>query len=235
MAERRPLVIVGGNLVELPPGDTVPVGTVLAAGTSVGQVLKWNGTAWAAGTDDTGGGGGGTTTAGRTMIPIMAGSMQPSASGGSGVLTNIATSANQPDVLTLNFNQTTQQHAQFSIPFPKRWNRGTITARFRWSHASTTTNFGCVWGIQAVAVSDNEAINQAYGTAVEVTDTGGTANRLYVSPETSALTVAGTPADGDTVFFRVYRKAADAADTLAIVSRLHGVDLFITTNAENDA
>ena len=68
-----------------------------------------------------------------------------------------------------------------------------------------------------------------------VTDTGGTANRLYVSPETPAMTVAGTPADGDTVFFRVYRKAADAADTLAIVSRLHGVDLFITTNAENDA
>ncbi len=62
MAERRPLVIVGGNLVELPPGDTVPVGTVLAAGSSVGQVLKWNGTAWAAGTDDTGGGGGGGTT-----------------------------------------------------------------------------------------------------------------------------------------------------------------------------
>ena len=161
--------------------------------------------------------------------------MQPSASGGSSVLTNIATSANQPDVQTLNFHQSTQQHAQFAIPLPKRWNRGTITARFRWSHASTTTNFGCVWGIQAVAVSDNEAINQAYGTAVEVTDTGGTANCLYVSPETSALTVAGTPADGDTVFFRVYRKAADAADTLAIVSRLHGVDLFITTNAENDA
>lgn len=235
MAERRPLVVVAGVVQELPTGDSVPVGTVLAAGTSVGQVLKWNGTAWAAGTDDTGGGGGGTTTAGRTMIPIMAGSMQPSASGGSGVLTNVATSANQPDILTLNFNQTTQQHAQFSIPFPKRWNRGTITARFRWSHASTTTNFGCVWGIQAVAVSDNEAINQAYGTAVEVTDTGGTANRLYVSSETSAMTVAGTPADGDTVFFRVYRKAADAADTLAVVARLHGVDLFITTNAENDA
>lgn len=178
---------------------------------------------------------GGGSTAGRMMIPVMAGSMQPSASGGSGVLSNIATSANQPDVQTLNFHQSTQQHCQFAIPFPKRWNKGTITARFRWSHASTTTNFGCVWGIQAVAVSDNEAINQAYGTAAEVTDTGGTANRLYVSPETSAMTVAGAPADGDTVFFRVYRKAADAADTLAIVSRLHGVDLFITTNAENDA
>lgn len=179
--------------------------------------------------------GGGGSTAGRMMIPVMAGSMQPSASGGSGVLTNIATSANMPDVQTLNFNQTTQQHAQFAIPLPKRWNRGTITARFRWSHAATTTNFGCVWGIQAVAVGDNEAINQAYGTAVEVTDTGGTTNRLYVSGETAAFTVANTPADGDTIFFRVYRKAADAADTLAIVARLHGVDLFVTTDAENDA
>lgn len=180
-------------------------------------------------------GAGGGSTAGRMMIPIMAGSMMPSASGGAGVLTNIATGANLPDVQTLNFHQSTQQHAQFAIPFPKRWNRGTITARFRWSHAATTTNFGCVWGIQAVAVGDGEAINQAYGTAVEVTDTGGTTNSLYVSAETSAFTVANTPADGDTVFFRVYRKAADAADTLAIVARLHGVDLFVTTSAENDA
>lgn len=182
-------------------------------------------------------GEGGGSTAGRMMIAIMAGSMRPSASGGSGVLTNIATSANMPDVQTLDFHQSTQQHAQFSIPFPKRWNRGTITARFRWSHAPTFIGTDCVWGIQAVAVSDNEAINQAYGTAVEVTDTGssGPDNRLYVSSETSAMTVAGTPADGDTVFFRVYRKAADAADTLSVASRLHGVDLFITTNAENDA
>ena len=182
-----------------------------------------------------GGGGGGTSTAGRMMIPIMAGSMQPSASGGSGVLTNIATSANMPDVQTLNFHQSTQQHCQFAIPLPKRWNRGTITARFRWSHAATTTNFGVMWAIQAVAVGDNEAINQAYGTAVTVADTGGTTNRLFVSDETAAFTVAGTPADGDTIFFRVYRVAANAADTLNIAARLHGVDLFVTTDAENDA
>lgn len=257
MAERKPVVLVGGQLQELPAGDTIPVGAVLPAGSSAGQVLKWNGTAWVAGTDDTGGGGGisdapsdgtiygrknggwvaagGGSTAGRMMIPIMAGSMQPSASGGSGVLTNIATSANMPDVQTLNFHQSTQQHAQFAIPLPKRWNRGTITARFRWSHAATTVDFGCVWGIQAVAVGDDEAINQAYGTAVQVTDTGGTTNRLYVTSETAAMAVANTPADGDTIFFRVYRKAADAADTLAIASRLHGVDLFVTTSAENDA
>lgn len=62
MAERRPLVVSSGKLVELPIGDTIPVDAVLPAGSSVGQVLKWNGTAWVAGTDETGGGGGGGTT-----------------------------------------------------------------------------------------------------------------------------------------------------------------------------
>ena len=62
MAERKPVVLVGGQLQELPAGDTIPVGAVLPAGRSVGQVLKWNGTAWVAGTDETGGGGGGGTT-----------------------------------------------------------------------------------------------------------------------------------------------------------------------------
>ena len=59
MAERKPVVLVGGQLQELPAGDTIPVGAVLPAGSSAGQVLKWNGTAWVAGTDETGGGGGG--------------------------------------------------------------------------------------------------------------------------------------------------------------------------------
>lgn len=231
MAERRPLVVVSGVVRELPSGDSLPGGGGgISDAPSDGKLYGRKNAGW-----EEVPAGGGSGTAGRMMVPIMAGSMMPSASGGSGVLTNIATSANQPDVQTLNFHQSTQQHAQFAIPLPKRWNKGTITARFRWSHAATTTNFGVVWGIQAVAVGDNEAINQAYGTAVEVTDTGGTTNRLYVTSETSAMTVANTPADGDTVFFRVYRKAADGADTLAIVARLHGVDLFVTTDAENDA
>lgn len=57
MAERKPVVLVGGQLQELPAGDTIPVGAVLPAGSSAGQVLKWDGTAWVAGTDETGGGG----------------------------------------------------------------------------------------------------------------------------------------------------------------------------------
>lgn len=179
--------------------------------------------------------GSGGSTQGKQMIGIVAAAIRPSVSGGCAALAAIASAANQPDIITLDFDPTTEEYAQFAIPMPKKWNEGTLTIRFRWSHAATTTNFGVVWGVQAVAVSDDDTIAVNFGTAQTVTDTGGTTNDLYITAETSAMTVAGTPADGDTVFFRVYRKAADASDTMAIDARLHGVDVFVTTNADTDA
>jgi len=206
------------------------VAALLVAGTNI--TLTYND---GAGTLTIAASGGGSGTAGKQMIPVNAGSMAPSFSGGCGPLTGYATAANQPDRQVLGFSQTTQQFAQFSVAIPKRWNRGTITARFRWFHPATTTNFGVVWGLQAVAVGDGDAMGVAFGTAGEIADTGGTTDVFYETSETSAITVAGSPADGDTVFFRVYRKPADALDNLNVQARLLGVDVFITTNAENDA
>jgi hypothetical protein len=182
-----------------------------------------------------GGGGGGGSTQGKQAIGIMAAGIRPSVSGGCAILAATASASNQPDIITLDFDATTEEYAQFAIPMPKKWNEGAITARFRWSHAATTTNFGVVWGLQAVAVSDDDTIAASFGTAQIVTDTGGTTNDLYITAETSALTVGGSPAAGDSVFFRVYRKAADASDTMAIDARLHGVDVFVTTDADTDA
>lgn len=178
-------------------------------------------------------GGGG--TAGRHSIPILAGAMRPSATGGCATLATIASAANQPDIQTLDFDATTQEYAQFSIPMPKSWNEGTVTFVPIWSHAATTTNFGVVWDLQAVAVSNDDAIAVAFGTAQTSTDTGGTTNDVYFGPESSAITVAGTPAAEDVVFFRLSRVTGNGSDTMAIDARLHGIVLYITTDAENDA
>lgn len=172
---------------------------------------------------------------GKHVIPIVAAGMSPSVTGGCAALALVAGAANQPDKVSLDFDASTEEYAQFAIPAPKSWNEGTLTARFRWSHAATATNFGVVWGIQAVAVSDDDTLNVNFGTAQTVTDTGGTTDDLYVTSETSAITVAGTPAAGDTIFFRVYRKSADGSDNLAVDARLHGVDIFMTTDALTDA
>jgi hypothetical protein len=177
----------------------------------------------------------GTQFAGKHMIPVMAGAMSPSVTGGCATLTAIASAANQPDIRTLDFDATTEEYAQFALPMPQSWDEGTITFEVLWSHAATATNFGTVWGLQGVAVSNDDAIAVAYGTAQTVTDTGGTTNDLYSSPESAAITIAGTPTAGDTVFFRLYRKAADASDTMTIDARLHAIRLYFTSNSETDA
>lgn len=176
-----------------------------------------------------------TSPVGRHMVPVMAGYIQPSVTGGCAVLTSIASAANQPDIVTLDFDPTTQEYAQFSIPMPESWDEGTITFQPIWSHAATTTNFGVVWNLQAVAVSNDDAIAVAFGTAQTSTDTGGTTNDLYVGPESSAITVGGSPAAGDTVFFRLSRVTGDGSDTMAIDARLHGIRLYMTTDAATDA
>lgn len=173
--------------------------------------------------------------AGRHAVPIMAASMRPSVSGGCASLAAIVSAANQPDIVSLDFDATTQEYAQFSVPMPKSWDEGTITFKAIWSHPATATNFGVVWDLQAVAISDNEAFAVSYGTAQTSTDTGGTTDRQYISPESSAITVAGSPAAEDVVHFRISRVTGNGSDTMAVDARLHGIVLFINTNAETDA
>jgi hypothetical protein len=147
--------------------------------------------------------------------------------------TEMATNKNM--FRTLDFDTTTQEFAQFEIFLPKSWNLGTVTFRAVWSHAATVTNFGVQWGLQAVARSDADAGDVAFGTEQVSTDTGGTTNAIYISPESAAITIAGTPAAGDTVQFQIKRNPSDANDTLAVDARLHGIQLFFTTSASTDA
>lgn len=138
-------------------------------------------------------------------------------------------------ISTLDFDTTTQEFAQFSIRMPKSWNEGTVTFIPVWSHPSTTTNFGVVWAVQAIALSDGDALDTAFGTEQTSTDTGGTTDDIYQGPESSAITVGGTPAEGDYVIFQVKRNPADGSDTLAVDARLHGVIILYTVNTATDA
>lgn len=175
------------------------------------------------------------STQGKHAIFVAAGSISPSVTGGCAALAAVASGANLPDIRSLDFDATTQEFAQFALTMPKSWNEGTITFAPIWSHAATATNFGVVWQLQGIAVSDNEAIGTAYGTAQTSTDTGGTTDKLYMGPESSAITIAGSPAAQDTVFLRVARVPADGSDTMAIDARLVGIVVYITTDAETDA
>lgn len=147
----------------------------------------------------------------------------------------VETSTNKIMLRTFDFDTTTAEYVQFSIQMPKSWNEGTVTFRAVWSHAATTTNFGVAWSLQGVALSDDDAADTAFGTKQTVTDTGGTTDDIYITSESSAITIAGTPAAQDWVVFQVERTVGDAGNTLGIDARLHGIQLYYTTDAGNDA
>lgn len=171
---------------------------------------------------------------GKETIWIPAVAMYPTTTNGAAT-GSAEMSTNKNMFKTLDFDTSTQEFAQFEVFFPKSWNTSTVTFKPVWSHASTTTNFGVVWALQGVARSDDDAGDVAFGTEQTSIDTGGTTNDIYIGPESSAITIGGSPTTGDTVQFQVKRVPANGSDTMTIDARLHGVQLFFTTSASTDA
>ena len=147
--------------------------------------------------------------------------------------TTAAATSGRPDIRSLAFDTSTDEHAQFTIAMPKMWNEGTITAQFYWTNASATSGT-VAWGLQGISLSNDDAIDTAFGTAIVTTDTQtGTAKDVHISAASSAITIGGSPAAGDLTCFQVYRDVS--ADNLAEDALLLGIKIFYTINAANDA
>jgi len=172
---------------------------------------------------------------GKQTIWIPANAMTPTESNGCAAVETVETTAGRPDMHVLDFDDGADEHAQFSVAFPKSWNLGTVTFQVFWCSTATDTD-GVSWGLQGVAMNDNETMDVVYGTAIVVDDANqGAAEELLVTAESTAVTIAGTPADNDLTYFRIFRDVSDANDTAAEDARLIGLKLFYTTDALNDA
>ena len=148
---------------------------------------------------------------------------------------SVETTATQPELKVLDFDASTAQYAQFAIAMPKSWNLGTVTYQVFWSPSTTNTG-NCIFGLQGVSCSEGDTADVAFGTAQEVTDAGiGTVEDVQMTSASSAMTIAGSPADDDQTFFQLYRDAADGSDTFTGEARVLGIKLFYTTDAANDA
>ena len=147
----------------------------------------------------------------------------------------IETTATRPDIKVLDFDAGTAEYAQFAVAMPKSWNLGTVTFQAWWTPSNTNTG-NCIFGLQGVSCSDSDTADVVFGTAQEVTDAGiGTVEDVQVTGTSSAMTIAGSPADNDMTFFQVYRDAADGSDTFTGDARLIGIKMYYTTDAANDA
>ena len=147
----------------------------------------------------------------------------------------VETTATRPDMKVLDYDASTTQYAQFSVAFPKSWNEGTVTYQVFWTPATTNTG-NCLFGLQAVAVGDNDTIDVVYGTKIYVTDAAiGPVEDQQVSSESSAVTIAGSPAVDQQTYFNFLRAADSGSDTFTGDARVLGIKIFFTTDAANDA
>jgi len=172
--------------------------------------------------------------AGKETIWVPAASMYPTTTAGA-TAEQIETTAGRPDLKALNFDGSTDEFAQFAVAFPKSWNEGTITYQVYWSPNGTNTG-NCLFELQGVACGDGDTIDVAFGSSVTVTDAGiGTAEDQQVSAESSAVTIAGSPAVDQLCYFQFFRDANAGGDTFTSEARVLGIKLFYTTDAANDA
>jgi hypothetical protein len=195
--------------------------TRLAAGTN-GHYLKTQGTGanptWAAVTASGGG---------STNVWIPASAWIPRTTTGAGIDSR-EQSTNKINTDELLFDAGTDEFAQAMIVMPSNWNAGTVTAKFHWT--ASTSSGDVVWGLQGRAYANDDALDQAMGTAQTATDTLTATNDVDISPATSAITLGGTAASGNPVIFQVYRDADAGGDTLATDARLLGVEISYTSS-----
>ena len=147
----------------------------------------------------------------------------------------VETTATRPEMKVLDFDPSTIEYSQFSVAMPNSWNLGNVTFQAFWSPSSTDTGDAMI-GLQGVSVPNDATSDVVFGTGVTVTDTaGGAVEDVMVSPVSTAVTIAGTPADDDYTYFQVYRAATTGGDDFTGDVRLLGIKLFYTTDAANDA
>ncbi len=130
----------------------------------------------------------------------------------------------------LAFDQSDEQNAFFVYSLPTGWNEGTITFRVKWTSASGSGTF--VAGLKALAVSNDGAMDAAWGAEITVTDTLLAADDCHISPESTALTIGGTPAEGDLILFNLARKTG--SDTLTADAQLLEIILTFTRASYTD-
>lgn len=169
---------------------------------------------------------------GRQSMYVPASGMYPKAVNGAEEIT-YDSGSNDVTIRALGFDTTTQEYAQFEVAMPKSWDEGTVTFVPYWTNTGGSSTQTVSWTLAGVAISNDDTLNASLGTAQSSSDTWLAQNDLHVGPESSDITIGGSPAEGDLLIFQVSRDVAN--DNMAGDAVLLGIMLFFTINASNDA
>jgi hypothetical protein len=178
--------------------------------------------------------------AGRQTIPLLAGGGTLPSGGGIAPCVGVnAFDSGSNDVFMrqCSFAAATDNAIYYTFFFPKGASESTdLVAQIDWTSATTTdATDDVIWTAAAVCFSNDDAINgNAFPAVDQVTDTQTAAGDYLVSGEITAITPAGTPAEGDGCVIRFTRDADAGGDNFNGTAELIAVRLFYVDNASSD-
>jgi hypothetical protein len=161
-------------------------------------------------------------------MSFPAGSMTPRTTNGAASGTKEYTT-NDIDLDFFDFDAATNEGVQVAFLVDEAWNLSTCKFKFVWTTGTTAGTGNVVWGVRAVAISNDDPLDAAFGTAQTVTDGFLLADDNHTTAATPAVTVGGTPTLGDLVVFEFYRDAANVSDTYTQDARLLNVTMQYKT------
>lgn len=168
--------------------------------------------------------------AGKQMMWIPAGSMKNDITSPASCGDTLDTGSNDLTISVCAFDTgATEERADFQIGMPKAWNESTVTFSTLLVCSSCSAAQTVQFELACVAISHDDVLNAAVGTAQASSVTVTAAGDLQAGAESSAITIAGTPAENDYVACRISRDTS--VDNGAGDALLLGIKFFWTDNA----
>ena len=119
------------------------------------------------------------------------------------------------------------ESVEFNYVMPPAWDRSTIKFKVYWAPGHANANVGewVKFELSAGAFSNDDALDTALGTAATVTDEVIADDNVHITAASGALTIAGTPALGDMIHFKLNRDYdyAGAGSAMDVDARIFGI------------
>lgn len=156
-----------------------------------------------------------------SSVWIGAGEIIPRSTNGAGISSS-ETATHKRNYDTLDFDAgATEEGGDVLVVLPDNYSGGTVTVTFYWTANSGSGTV--IWKCSARSFENGTTLDTATGTTQSSTDTLITAGSMHISPATSAITIAGSPAARTPIGFTITRDSA--TDTLATDARLIGIEI----------
>lgn len=156
-------------------------------------------------------------------ITLNAGVFKPTTTAGCASVTTVEAGTNDIDYDVIDFDKATDENAFCNIPMPDSYDGGVIQFQFIWTAAAGTAAQTVVMELSGRSLANDDAVDQAVGTAVEVSDALIATGDVHISDWSGDVTLAGTPAGGQWWHLELMRDVSE--DNLDADARIIAVKI----------